>query len=104
MNVREWLSARVPAQPPALSRRIGELVGPFEAHPGDRADQCLAAAAAGLQRLLDEPESSRAGALDLLAVDALVTYAFEAASEDPGRIPGLASHALHQLSALATRS
>lgn len=104
MSVRAWLSARVPAQPPTLSRRIAELAAPFDAQPGDLADQCLAAAAAGLRRLLEEPESSRAGALDLLAVDALVTYAFEAASEEPERIPVLATQALHQLSALATRS
>ena len=104
MSVREWLSARVPAQPPALSRRIAELAAPFDARPGDLPDRCLAAAVAGLRRLLEEPESSRAGALDLLAVDALVTYAFEAASDDPERIPALATQALHQLSALASRS
>lgn len=104
MSLRAWLSARVPAQPPALSQRIAELAEPFETSPGAHADQCLAAAAAGLRRLLDQSEASRAGALDLLAVDALVTYAFEAASEEPERIPVLATQAMHQLSALAIRS
>ena len=104
MSLREWLSARVPAQPPALSRRIADLAAPFDAGPGGLADRCVAAAVAGLRRLLDAPQDSRAGALDLLAVDALVTYAFEAASEEPERIPALASQALHQLSALASRS
>lgn len=104
MSLREWLDARVPARPPALSQRIAELAAPFDTQPGGLADQCLAASVAGLRRLLDAPQASRAGALDLLAVDALVTYAFEAASEEPERIPALATQALHQLSALASGS
>jgi hypothetical protein len=103
VTLREWLGARVPAQPPALSDRIAELAGPYDDAPGDMPDRCLAAAEAGLRRLLIDREASRAGALDLLAVDALVTYAFEAASETPVRIPHLAAVAMHRLSALAVQ-
>jgi hypothetical protein len=86
-----------------LSRRIGELAEPFDHAPGALPDRCLAAAERGLLRLLSDREASRAGALDLLAVDALVTYAFEAASDTPERIPALAADAMHRLSALVVR-
>jgi len=103
VTLREWLGARVPAQPAALSGRIAELAAPYDDAPGDLADRCLAAAEAGLGRLLTDREASRAGALDLLAVDALVTYAFEAAGETPDRIPRLAAAAMRRLSALAVQ-
>jgi hypothetical protein len=44
-----------------------------------------------LERVLSHPAAGRDLALDLLAADALVTYAFEAqAEEDPGRLVELA--------------
>ena len=42
--------------------------------------------------------TGRESALDLLTVDALVTYAFEAASERPDSLESHAAHAIVQLS------
>jgi hypothetical protein len=44
---------------------------------------------------------TRSGALDLLAVDALVTYAFEAAADDPHSLEARTSAALARIAALA---
>jgi hypothetical protein len=44
---------------------------------------------------------TRDSALDLLAVDALVTYAFEAAADEPEALETLSSDALRRIAALA---
>jgi len=44
---------------------------------------------------------TRDAALDLLAVDALVTYAFEAAADEPEALETLSSDALMRIAALA---
>jgi hypothetical protein len=101
VTIREWLDARTPA-PPRLRARI-------DAALGDRAsrsvtalvDESLAAANALLADLLARPTEGRESALDLLAVDALVTYAFEAAATDPATLSQRAAGAMTSLSALA---
>ncbi len=52
-------------------------------------------------RVLRDGASDRALALDLLTADALVTYAFEAAGDDPAALPALARNAMRRLSRLA---
>lgn len=102
MTLREWLAAREPAQPPDLAQRIAELAAPFDIPDGEIAAQCLAAAEDALPTLLDAGESeSRSTALDLLAIDALVTYAFEAAARNREPVPPLARQAMSRLSSLA---
>ena len=54
-----------------------------------------------LARLAREASDDRATALDLLAVDALVTYAFEYAAATPDEIPRLSARAMSRLSAVA---
>ena len=61
----------------------------------------LDAAERAVARLLREQCTSRAAALDLLAADALATYAFELAADDPDRIPELAARAMARFAALA---
>jgi hypothetical protein len=105
VTLREWLAAREPAQPPALAIRIAELAAPFDTAEGDVADRCLAAAEAALPALLAAGESQARGrALDLLAIDALVTYAFEAAAPSGDRVPALARGAMVRLSQLLSRT
>lgn len=102
MTLRHWLSGREPAPPPELAQRIAELAAPFDDSGTEVAVRCLAAAESALPDLLAAGESeSRANALDLLAIDALVTYAFEAASSDDARAPELAIEAMQRLSRLA---
>ena len=101
MTLARWLDARLPAPPPALRARIDTALGP-DLHRGasDESETLLAAAERIVQGLLDENATSRGAALDLLAADALVTYAFEAASERPAELSARAMAAMSRIAAL----
>lgn len=73
-----WVDARRPAPPPTLRRH---LLGVVQDSPGSLPDHLADAGVALLDRVLSRPEGGRELALDLLAADALVTYAFEAQAE-----------------------
>lgn len=73
-----WLDARRPVPPPTLREHLITLV-PDASENGP--DQLVDAGVALLARVLDRSEGGRELALDLLAADALVTYAFEAQAE-----------------------
>lgn len=104
MTLREWVSTREPAPPHALAERLDVLIAPHDLDGADPADVLLDVALALLTDLLREGSTSRQTALDLLAADALVTYAFEAASDDPLRLDARAGAAMARLSELATRA
>lgn len=99
-DLDSWLSSREPAPPPALAARVRELVREARGH--DLPATLLAAAEGALRRLVRTGGSDRTTAIDLLAVDALVTYAFEAAARAPATIPACAAEAMARLSAAAT--
>ncbi len=73
-----WLDARPEPPPPDLRQRMAEALASVTAEtvPGALAEGALAC----LQTTMAAPQE-RATALDLLAADALLTYALEAASE-----------------------
>ena len=73
-----WLAARRPAAPPTL---VEPMTRWLEDLPLSLPDHLALAGRALLERVLARPESGRELALDLLAADALVTYAFEAQAE-----------------------
>jgi hypothetical protein len=55
-----------------------------------------------LRAVLDRPpEQAREGALDLLAADACVTWAFEAAADDPSTLPARAQEAMQRIAEVA---
>jgi uncharacterized membrane protein len=60
----------------------------------------LDAAERVVAELLRQGRTGRESAADLLAADALVTYAFEAASEDPTSLEQRARHAMNRLARL----
>lgn len=64
-------------------------------------EQCVAAAEGLLADLLTRPSAGRESALDLLTVDALITYAFEAAAVDANTLPSRADAAMRRLAAAA---
>lgn len=102
MTVGEWLDARSAEAPQGLARRVREIVAPHAGADASRAcELCLAAGEMLLAELLRDGCASRQSALDLLAVDALVTYAFEAAAAEPGMLDGRAHRAMVGISALA---
>ena len=86
-EVLAWLESRRPAPPAAL-------LAPLEAAVTDRAaplpDHLSAVGRELLARVAASPRAGRELALDLLAADAFVTYAFEAQAEaDVGGLAAL---------------
>jgi hypothetical protein len=88
--------SNTPPPPAVLTERIEALAGP---NPGP--EQYMDAAEALLEELLRGECTSRASAIDLLVVDALVTYAFEVASSDPARVTALAADAMRRIASRA---
>ena len=82
MTVREWLATRNPAAPQALQQRLEELLdGGGDAPASEAPILFLAAARRVIEQLIREKRFAREGALDLLAADAFLTYAYEHAGE-----------------------
>ncbi|MEK7401022.1 MAG: hypothetical protein AABZ80_01535 [Gemmatimonadota bacterium] len=82
MTVREWVTSRSTQVPDVLTARVIELLGADADQPASGSGAaCLAAAQRSLEQLLASGRYERDSALDLLAVDALTTFAFEHAAE-----------------------
>ena len=73
-----WLAARRPAAPPTL---VEPMTRWLTDSPANLPEHLALAGHALLDRVLARPDGGRELALDLLAADALVTYAFEAQAE-----------------------
>lgn len=103
MTIGEWLATREPAPPDVLSQRLRARLGmDVEADVREAPDRFLAAAARVVGELLQEERTGRESAGDLLTADALVTYAFEAASEEPAGLTERARRAMAELTRLGT--
>lgn len=76
--VLEWLARRQPPPPDALR---AHLVAHVTDRSGSLPDHLALDGAALLARVATAPNARRERALDLLAADAFVTYAFEAQAE-----------------------
>jgi hypothetical protein len=101
VTIHDWLADRTPP-PPALRTRIDDALGARANQPAsDAASVTVAAAEELLRELLSRSTAGRESALDLLTVDALVTYAFEAAATDPSSLAARADDAMTRLAALA---
>jgi len=102
VTLQTWLDARHPEAPVALRRRIADLVA---AHPEwegmPRQHALLEASEMLMKDVLAEAPNARGAALDLLAGDACVTYAFEAAADEPGNLAALADQAMQRIVKLA---
>jgi len=84
-----WLKERQAGVPASLAERMRRYVA--DGPPAPPADRLAQAARAALRAALDRPDE-RASALDLLAADALITAAFEAAAQDgPAAVDRLAA-------------
>lgn len=100
-SVAQWLASREPAPPDALRERLEAALGAdAQRARSDAASACLAAGERLLARVLASENEGRNCALDLLAADALVTYAFEAASDEPALLASRASDAMTSIAAL----
>ncbi len=98
-QVHAWLAARSPQRPAALAARMAELIDAGRPAPPE-ASRTMAETLStlGLQALAGvtaAPPGARI-ALDLLAADAFVTYAFEAASEEGEDVAPLVARLLRE--------
>jgi hypothetical protein len=95
VTLREWLHERRPQPPERLLANIEAVLGDrLSAGASSCGAVCLDAAEALLRDLVTRPEMGRDAALDLLTVDALTTYAFEAAASEPDTLSERASAAM----------
>ena len=92
-----WLAARLPARPASLAdqmrRSIAACPAARLADAGSVADALGAVGLCALDSVAASTSTHDDLALELLAADAFVTYAFEAAAEE-GRDIGPLAHAL----------
>jgi uncharacterized membrane protein len=93
-----WREVVTPPPPPALAAAVEAQLD----HQDDVTPELyLEAAERLLAALLKDGCTSRESALDLLVADALVTYAFEAAADEPARIIERAHRAMVRIAAFA---
>lgn len=104
MTVGEWLRTRRPQPPDALAARLELVLGAgMQRSVSEAPDLFLACGERLVGELLRSRSTSRDSALDLLTADALVTYAFEAASHAPAAIGARAHDAMVRMAALGAR-
>ena len=94
-----WLASRTPPAPAALAERVTAMTA--EHGGGAPVESLLASAEAAMAALLHDGCLTRSSALDLLAIDALVTYAFEAAADEPHLLDDRARRVLAMMASLA---
>jgi hypothetical protein len=85
MRLTDWLATRTPAPPDALAQSLAEIVGDDSCRPDELPARLIQHTEDILRRIGDD----RSHATDLLAADALITYAMEAVADacrDPGAI------------------
>ena len=100
-TIADWLAEREPAPPAALAARLRELLGSErERDAREAAEVCLDAGQRLVASVLSDEGANRGFALDLLTADALVTYAFEAASARPDALAERAARAMRDIAAL----
>ena len=98
--VSVWIRKRTPAPPPQLLARV-EAMTAGAATAAAPADALVDAATSAMIMVLRDGCLTRSVALDLLAVDALVTYAFEAAADEPALLEARTQRAQARIAALA---
>lgn len=100
MKLAAWLASREPPPPPVLATRLQSLAHESDADLGVE-EALVVASGHVLRRLLRDGQTSRDSALELLAADALATYAFEAAGDRPAELDARCTWAMRYYSALA---
>ncbi|HEY2162799.1 MAG TPA: hypothetical protein VGH04_02355 [Gemmatimonadaceae bacterium] len=102
MTVGDWLREREPAPPARLAARIETAIGARLAEPStNAAEVCLETCERLFSDVAARPSQGRETALDLLAADALATYALEAATDSPAMLEARALDAMQRLTAIA---
>jgi hypothetical protein len=93
---RDWLSSRDPAPPKELATAMREAV---EGKENPTATEILESAERLLDRVLRTDCETRASALDLLTVDALMTHALQVSNDDPDAPADFGVQAMRRIAA-----
>lgn len=97
-----WVAAHAEQPPAALRARLDAMLS--SAHGDERSapvsTALLDAGQTLLRSILSSGSTQRDAALDLLTADALVTYAFEAAADDPASLDAHAARAMRAIAAV----
>ena len=91
-----WLAAHAEQPPVVLRAKLDAILSSARdgGAPGQVPDALFGAGSELLRQILAAGSTQRDAALDLLAADALVTYAFEAAADSPEAIDARAAAAM----------
>lgn len=96
-----WVAAHAEQPPHALRERLDAMLNAESAEPAMPVSPALFEAGRTLlSDILVHGSTQRAAALDLLTADALVTYAFEAAADEPALLGARAADAMRAIAAL----
>ncbi len=101
MTAEEWLNDKAAQPPAALRSAIDGALRSVKPGTTDIPRQFIAAAESVLARVNENGCGDRSGALDLLTLDALLTYAMESACESSAISERTASAALAAIGAAA---
>jgi uncharacterized membrane protein len=95
VTIGEWLQARNPRPPAELMDGLERALGPaLQKDSAESTAEFLSAAERMLRALVASGQTGRAVATDLLTIDALTTYAVEAATETLDDLPDFAEDAM----------
>ena len=100
VGVRDWLESRVPPPPPALANVLATVVGDKSCSAADIPAVLVERA----EQLIGELGSGRESANALLAADALITYALEAAAENAAHLEHVAQQMMISIAGIADRN
>lgn len=101
-RVEAFVAQRAGTAPPALIARVQAVLAADESLSGlPVAEALLRAGETLLAAVLKDGEAGRAVALDLLAADTCVTWAFEAAADAPGSLAERAELAMQRIAELS---
>jgi hypothetical protein len=95
MTDSDWLSQLDPTTPEELASAMRNALPEGTKNPS--AEHLLAAAERALDKVLRTDCETRASALDLLTVDALMTHALEIAGKDPATPEDFPEQALRRI-------
>ena len=97
----KWVAAHAEQPPAALRARLDGILNAESASTDVPVSPALLTAGqALLSTILVSGSTQRGAALDLLTADALVTYAFEAAADEPTTLDARAADAMRAIAAL----
>lgn len=98
MSGENWLSRHDPATPVELANAMRSALND---EPEPTPSDLLGAAERLLDKVLRTDCETRASALDLLTVDALMTHALQRANDDPKLLEDFAEEAMRRLASHA---